>query len=90
MRLPRLLPGTPPRIEHHTHRVGARAGAHRQPWIVGDRGARPDEDSVGQGAQPVEVEAVLFTGDVVGVARPRRDETVDALPELGVRAARAG
>lgn len=76
------------RVEDDPHRVGARAGAHRQPGVVRDDGARPDHHRVGEGAQPVQMAAVLLAGDVVGVTGAGRDETVQALPELGADQAR--
>lgn len=77
------MPRPAARVEHDAHGVAACAGTHRQLGIVGDRGARPDEHRVAQGAQPVQMEAVLFAGDVVGVTGACGDEAVDALAELG-------
>ncbi len=71
------------RIEDDPHGVGARAGADGQLGVVRDGGAGPDDHRVGQGAQPVQVAAVLLAGDVVGVAGAGGDETVQALAELG-------
>lgn len=72
------------RVEDDAYRIGSRAGADRQPGIVRDRGPGTDDHRVGKRAQPVEVFAVLGAGDVVGVALPGGDESVDALAELRV------
>lgn len=71
------------RIEDDAHRVVTRAGADREPGVVGDGGAGPDDHRVGEGAHTVQMFAVLLAGDVVGVAGAARDETVQALPQLG-------
>ena len=78
------------RIEDDAHRVGPRTGADRQLGIVRNGGAGPDDHRVGERAQAVQVLAVLLAGDVVGVARTARDETVQALPQLCEREAGAG
>lgn len=78
------------RVEDDAHRVVAGAGAHGQPGVVRDGGAGPDDDRVGEGAQAVQVLAVLLTGDVVRVAGAARDETVQALAELRERDVRSG
>jgi hypothetical protein len=77
-------------VQDHTHRVGARAGAYRQPGIVGDGGPGADDDRVGQRPQPVEMEAVLLAGDVHRVAGTGRDEAVHALSELRERVTGTG
>lgn len=78
------------RIEDDAHRVGPRTGADRQSGIVRNGGAGPDDHRVGERAQPMQVLAVLLAGDVVGVARTARDETVQTLPQLSEREAGAG
>ncbi|UUN31292.1 flippase-like domain-containing protein [Streptomyces sp. FIT100] len=78
------------RVEDDAHRVLPGTGPDRQPGIVGDGGAGPDDHRVGQRAQPVQVLPVLRTGDVVGVTLAGRDEPVEALPQLCERGARTG
>lgn len=70
--------------------MGARAGADGQLGVVRDGGAGPDDHRVGQGAQPVEMAAVLLAGDIVGVAGAGGDESVQALTELSDRQPRPG
>lgn len=78
------------RIEDDAHRVGARAGAHRQLRVVGDGRTGSDDHRVGERAQAVQMSAVLLAGDVVGVAGAGGDEAVQALPELREGDARPG
>lgn len=78
------------RIEDDTHRVVPGAGTHGQLRVVRDGGAGPDDHRVGERTQAVQMTAVLLPGDVVGVAGTRRDETVQALAELGEGQVRTG
>ncbi len=71
------------RIDDNTHRMVTGAGADGELRIVGGGGSGADEHRVGERPQPVEMEAVLRTGDVVGVAGAGGDEPVQALAELG-------
>lgn len=65
--------------------MGARAGPDGELRIVRDGRTRADQDRVGERPQPVQMAAVLLTGDVVGVPGAGRDESVEALPQLGER-----
>ncbi|OFA42606.1 UPF0104 family protein [Streptomyces xinghaiensis] len=78
------------RIEDDAYRVGARAGADRQPGIVRGGGAGADDHRVGERAQAVQMLPVLLAGDVVGVAGAAGDEPVQALPQLREGEARTG
>lgn len=78
------------RIEDDAHRVGPRARAHRELRVVGDGGTGSDDHRVGEGAEVVQMSAVLLAGDIVGVAGAGGDEAVQALPELREDEARAG
>ena len=82
----------PRRIENHPQRVGTRHMPRRQLRIVGRHGSGADDHRVAERAQPVQVHDVLVAGDELRVAGLRRDETVEALPEMadGDRARRRG
>lgn len=86
--VPRRYAGV--RIEDDAHRVVAGAGAYGQPGVVRDGGTGPDDHRVGEGAQPVQVLAILLPGDVVGVPGAAGDEPVQALAQLREGDVRAG
>lgn len=70
------------RIDDDPDRMRARTGADREPRVVRDGCPGPDDDRVGERPQPVQMFAVLLAGDVVGVPRTARDESVQTLPQL--------
>ncbi len=70
------------RIEDHTDGIAARHQACRETRIVGSHCAGADDDGIAQGAQPMQMQDVLRTGDRNGIPRRRCDEPVEALAEV--------
>jgi hypothetical protein len=65
-------------VEQHAHRVPpARQIAHREPRIVGQRGAGADEDRVHPIAEPVHVGACGLAGDPLRLPGARGDAAVE-------------
>lgn len=78
------------RVEHHSNRTLASAGSYGQPRVIGQDSVRADHHRVGERTQPMEMFPVLRTSDVHGVPGTRRDAAIQALPQLGERAALPG
>lgn len=78
------------RVDDDADGMRAGHGPHGEAAVVGEHGARADDDSVDERPKPVQVGAVVRSGDELGVPGPGGDEPVEALAELGNGEARAG
>ena len=86
----RLAGGPPVGVEDHPNRAGPGNGPHRELTVVGDDSAHTDHDGINQSPQAMQVGPVGGARYVAGVAGAGRNETVEALSELGEHEAGTG
>lgn len=77
-------------VQHDPHGVRSGDGADGEARVVVRDRPPADDDGVDEGAEAVEVPAILFAGDEACIAGPGGDEAVEALAELGDRERAAG
>ncbi len=69
-------------VDHHPHRVVARAAPHGELRVVVQHRARADQHGIGQRAHAVGVEQVLLAADPARGAARRGDAAIEALRQM--------
>lgn len=70
------------RVQNDPDGVGSGDGADGQARVVVGDGAPAHDHGVDEGAQAMQVAAILFAGDIAGVSGAGGDEAVETLAEL--------